>query len=275
MFKFSIFVIPKDNAITMIKNICVFLFISLFSIDLAAQQLKDDQTRLQNGEDLNVLYRNESTFGLFVHSNGGVGLAYRRGKHVTGKRNRMFEIEAQNFKHPKEVKSVNTYYDNSKGFIYGKLNSVLIVRPGVGYQNVIYQKSDKKSVEIRFSYFVGATLAFAKPVYLEIIRETAVNGLLSTTVSTERYDPNRHFTENIYGKAPFFKGIDRTAIYPAGYGKLALSFEYADRYNNIKAIETGVVADVYPKAIPIMAFNKKQQVYFSLYLKLIWGKKWF
>lgn len=259
----------------MIKNICVFIFIFLFSLDLVGQQLKDDLTRLQSGEDLNVLYRNESTFGLYVHSNGGLGLGYRRGKHVTAKRKRMFELEAQNFKHPKEVKSINTYYENSKGFIYGKLNSVLIIRPGAGYQNVLYQKSDKKSVEIRFSYFVGATLAFAKPVYLEIIRETAINGFPSTIVNTERYNPDIHFTNNIYGKASFFKGIDKTSIYPGAYGKIALSFEYADRYNNIKAIETGAVADVYPMAIPIMAFNKKQQVYISLYLKLLWGKKWF
>lgn len=271
----SIFVIHKDIAITMIKNICAFILISIFSLDLAAQQLKDDLSRLQSGEDLNVLYRNESTFGLFVHSNGGFGLAYRRGKHISAKRNRMYELEAQNFKHPKEVKSINSYYDNSKGFIYGKLNSILVIRPGAGYQNILYQKSDKKSVEIRFSYFLGATLTFAKPVYLEIIRETAINGFPATIVSTERYDPDRHFTNNIYGKASFVRGIDKTSIYPGGYAKLALSFEYADRYNKIKAIETGVVADVYPKAIPIMAFNKKQEVYLSLYLKLVWGKKWF
>jgi hypothetical protein len=259
----------------MIKNILVLIFFSVFSLGLAAQELKDDLTRVQNGEDLNVLYRNESTYGLFVHSHGGIGLAYRRGKHVTGKRNRMFELEAQNFKHSKEVKSINTTYENSKGFIYGKLNSILLVRPGVGYQNVLYQKSDKKSVEIRFSYFLGATLAFAKPVYLEIIREVAVNGFPSTIVTTERYNPEVHFTNSIYGKASFFKGIDKTTIYPGAYAKVALSFEYADRYNSIKAIETGAIADFYPRAIPIMAFNKKQQVYVSLYLKLIWGKKWF
>jgi len=259
----------------MIKRICVFLLVCVFSLDLAAQELKDDLSRLERGEDLNVMYRNESNFGVYIHTNGGIGLAYRRGKHVTAKRKRMFELEAQNFKHPKEIKSINDYYENSKGFIYGKLNSILIFRPGVGYQNVLYQKSDKKSVEIRFSYFLGATLAFAKPVYLEIIRETPVSGQLSTTVSTERYDPERHFKNNIYGKASFFKGVEKTTIYPAGYAKLALSFEYADRYNSIKAIETGVIADVYPKALPIMAYNKKQQVYFSLYLKLLWGKKWF
>lgn len=254
----------------MFKKILALLLITFFSLETFSQELKDDLSRLQSGEDLNVLYRNESTFGIFGHSAGGFGIAYRRGQHVTGKRKRMFEIEAQNFKHPKEVKSVNSYFENSKGFIYGKLNSFFIIRPGVGYQNVLYQKSDKKSVEIRYSYFVGVDLAFAKPVYLEIVRDQ-----VTPIVSTERYDPEEHTIDVIYGKAPFFKGMDQTRIHPGGYAKLALSFEYADRYNSIKAIETGVVFDVYPKVLPMMAYNKNQQVFASLYLKILWGKKWF
>ncbi len=259
----------------MFKPFFAFIFISLFSFSLVAQETKDDLTRLQNGEDVNVLYRNERTFGIFAHTAGGFGLAYRRGKHVTGKRKWMFELEALNFKDPKEVSVVNPSRENSKGYIYGKLNSVLLFRPGFGYQNVLYQKSDKKSVEIRYSYFIGATVAFAKPVYLEIIHDTYVNGFPQSTISTERYDPEIHQTSDIYGKASFFTGIENTKIYLAGYAKLALSFEYADRYNKIKAIETGAVVDVYPKAIPMMAFNKNQQVYVSLYLKLVLGKKWF
>ncbi len=254
----------------MYKIFFALLLISGFSFELSAQETKDDLTRLQNGEDVKVLYRNEASFGVFMHSAGGFGLAYRRGTHVTGKKKRMFETEALNFKHPKEVKSLNSYSANTKGFFYGKLNSVLLIRSGVGYQNVLFEKSDKKSVEIRYSYFAGVSLAFAKPVYLEIKQ-----GISSKAPTTERYDPSIHTIDEIYGKAPFFTGIENTVIYPAGYAKLALSFEYADRFNALKAVETGVVVDVYPKAIPMMAFNNNQQVYVSLYLKMIWGKKWF
>lgn len=234
-----------------------------------AQETKDDLTRLENGEDVNVLYRNEANYSIFMHSAGGFGLAYRRGVHVTGKRKRVLEIEMSNFKHYKEVKSVNSYYSNSKGFVYGKLNSILLFRSGVGFQNAIYQKNDKKNVEIRYSYFLGATLGVAKPIYLEVRKANSV------IPSTERYDPTIHRQENIYGKASFVNGLDKTRIYPAGYAKFALSFEYGERYNAVKALEVGVVADIYPVAMPIMANYKKQQVYASFYLKMIWGKKWF
>lgn len=255
------------------KNINLFLFFSLFSFSAISQELNDDLSRLQRGEDLKVLYRNESNFGLYVHSAGGIGIAYRRGYHVHGTRKRMLEIEAQNFKHPKEIKSVNSYYDNSKGFVYGKLNSFFLIRPGVGFQNILFEKAEKKNVEIRFSYYVGATLTFAKPVYLEIIVENPPPD--APSISTERYDPNKHEPSDIYGKGPFFRGIDQTRVYPAGYAKIALSFEYGKRYNAIKALETGAVVDVYPTNLPMMAFHKNQQVFVSLYLKMIWGKKWF
>jgi hypothetical protein len=248
----------------------ILFFISTFSS--ISQELKDDQSKLERGEDVNVLYKNESSFGLYAHTAGGIGIAYRRGKHLTGKMKRMYELEAQNFKHPKEVKTINSYYENSKSFYFGKLNSFLIVRPGIGFQNVLFEKSDKKSVEIRYSYFVGATLAFAKPMYVEVKRNGSNP---QDPPSTERYDPEIHKSENIYGKAPFFQGIEKSTVYPGGYAKVALSFEYSNRYNGLKAIETGAVVDVYPQALPMMAYYKNQQVFVSLYLKMIWGKKWF
>ena len=68
------------------KNIIyVFIFI-LFTVSRTfAQELKDDQSKLERGEDVNVLYKNESSIGIFGHTAGGIGLAYRRGKHLTGK----------------------------------------------------------------------------------------------------------------------------------------------------------------------------------------------
>lgn len=254
----------------MYRIIFTFLLFSFFSFGVAGQETKDALSRLESGEDLKVIYRNEASFGVFVHSAGGIGVAFRRGRQVNVDRKRMLEVEMQNFKHPKEVKSINSFYESSQGYIYGKLNSVLLLRSSVGFQNILFQKTIKKNVEIRYSTFVGATLAFAKPVYLEIKKSNSLE-----LPTTERYDPQVHNQDNIYGRAPFARGIEKTKLVPGGYAKLALSFEYADRYDAIKAIETGVVADVYPKALEIMAYNKKQNIYLSLYIKLIWGTKWF
>ena len=237
---------------------------------------QDAFTLQEGGANLNVIYRNESTFGLVAHSNG-FGVNYRRGRHVTGNRKRVVEFEFVNIRHPKEVKVVNPSpnLESAKGFYYGKLNSLLVPRVGVGFQNVLYRKAERKSVEIRYSSFLGASLGLAKPVYLEIIHERFVNGDHIVEISTEQYDPLKYTLDDIYGRGPYFKGFDHLKIYPGGYAKFALSFEYADLRNDVKVIETGFTVDVYPKVVPLMATTQNHQIFVNVYVALIYGKKWF
>lgn len=253
----------------MFRKITIIIF-SLFAANILMAQ--DATTLVQSGVDLNVIYRNEATFGLLAHSNG-FGMTYRRAKHLTGSRKRVLEVELVNMSHPKEIKSINPYFENSKGFYYGKLNSVIIPRVGIGFQNVLFRKAERKSVEIRYSTYIGASLAMAKPVYLEILEQTSISSEFN--LSTERYDPAKHNFDKIYGRAPYFKGFDKTKFFPGMYAKFGLSFEYADLRNDVKVIETGITIDAYPKVVPIMAHSTNYQVFPSIYISLIYGKKWF
>lgn len=250
----------------------VLLFISAFILMHLVLSAQDAITVLQSGGDLNVLYRNEMNVSVLAHSDG-FGANYRRIRHITGTKKGILEFEFVNMRHPKEIKISNPYFDNSKGFYYGKLNTFHILRPGVGLQRVLYRRAERKSVEIRLGTYIGASMGFAKPIYLEILHETTFPG--EFTVKQERYDPDKHFVDNIYGRAPYFKGFDEIKLYPGGYGKLALSFEYADYHDDVKAIETGVIVDVYPTVVPLMALAKNQQVMLSFYISMVYGKKWF
>lgn len=225
---------------------------------------------LSSDKQLNVLYRNEASGGLFIHSKG-FGLNYRRARHVTGSRKRVLEIEALTMHHTKEVKISHT--ENSKGYYYGKLNSLIVFRPGVGVQNVLFRRGDRKSVEVRYSAFIGASVCVAKPVYLEILHH--VPNSEQQVISTEQYDPEVHNQDNIYGRSPFFTGINKSKLYPGGYAKFAVSCEYAENADEIKALELGSVLDLYPVAIPIMATKKNNPFFITLYASFIFGKKWF
>jgi hypothetical protein len=225
---------------------------------------------LASGQDPNVLYRNEMSFGIFAHSRG-LGINWMRAKHVTGTRKRLIEVEALNMKHPKEIKISNNS-DNSKRFIYGKLNNILMFRSGVGYQTTIFRRSDRKSVEIRTSYYVGGNVAFAKPNYILVYRETSAGDKFQQSI---RYDPEIHSIDSISGKGPLIDGMAEMRVYPGLYAKLNLSFEYAPYSNKVKAIETGVIFDYYPKALPIMAHNPAENFIVTLYVGFVFGKKWF
>jgi hypothetical protein len=256
----------------MYKRILGTLAILFAGLCVFAQDSPTGQGIPVGQEGPKVLYRNEMSGGLVAHT-AGLGVNFRRGKHVTGMRKRVFELEFVNMRHAKEIKTVNPYFENSKGFYYGKLHTFHVLRGGLGYQNVIYSKADGRGVEIRYVTFLGASLGLAKPVYLEILHGTVIP--FEFNLTTERYDPEKHFVDNIYGRAPYFRGVDEMKVFPGGYAKLGLSFEYAPYEEDVKAIETGISIDVYPKVVPIMAHDRNNQAFVQLYINLLYGRKWY
>lgn len=242
----------------------VFLFFSAFCSAQSTSQA------IANGQDPNVLYRNELSFGIFAHSRG-FGLNVMRARHVTGTRKRLLEVQALNMKHPKEIKVSNTA-DNSKRFVYGKLNNILLFRVGLGYQTTIFKKADRKSVEIRTSYYLGGNITFAKPTYVLVFRENSAGNKFPQSV---RYNPEVHTIDSISGRGPLVDGLAETKIYPGAYAKINLSFEYAPYSNKVKAIETGLIFDYYPVGLPIMAHNPAENFILTVYVGFVFGKKWF
>jgi hypothetical protein len=246
------------------------LFFSLFAATTGHAQ--DILTQMQNGQDVNVVFKKEALGGAFIHSQGW-GLFFRNATILSIYRKRFWEIETASMHNPKEHKTQNSLYPDAKGYDYGKLNAIQIFRFGLGYYQMLYRKNNEQCVEVDAVYALGPSIAVAKPVYLQIIETTQnPNEFL---LSTEKYDPNLDTPANIYGRASFFNGIGQSAIYPGGYARLGLNFDYANRHNRVKAIETGVEVDVYPKIIPIMAFTPNQQYFVNLYLSFSLGKRWF
>ncbi len=224
-------------------------------------------------EEKRPLLKNEFSFGLNVHTSGW-GINARRSQNITADKKRVLEIEVVNMKHPKEVRSVNPYFDNAKSFFYGKMNTMTVLRTAVGKQNVLFSKAEKGGVEVRLHYTGGLSLALVKPVYLNILYpdSTGVKGLYNVVV--EKYDPDRHYVDNIYGRAPFTEGFDEIKPYPGAFAKLGLSFEYGTYSDDIKCIETGITIDAYGKNIPLMARTDNKQFYVNFYINLLYGRKW-
>jgi len=241
----------------------IFTILFLVSISVFAQQATLT-------EDAGVLYRKENSFGLSLHSRG-FGLNYRIGKHLTGTRKRIIEIDLLNMKHPKEIKTLNQYYENTKGFVYGKLNSLAVLRGGIGLQNVLYRKDEPGNIEVRYSFYGGASLGLAKPVYLYVLQES--NDPYNPNKVIEKFNPEKHQLDNIYGKAPLGYGLERTVIHPGIYAKAGISFDWASEDDRVRCLEIGVVSDYYLSSIQIMAFNKATPSFTTLYATLSFGRK--
>lgn len=236
--------------------------------------LHAQDTARTGDSETNILYRNEAAGGLTLHSDG-FGITFHRGWHVTGYKKRLLDIEAVSMRHPKQYKQPNPYYQDSRPFYFGKLNFAYFLRGGYGKQNILYSKAEQSGVEVRYNYYFGVDLAITKPVYLDVLVDDPIDS--TKIIDTRKYDPNDPYqqaVENIYGPGPYFMGFDQMRFYPGVYGKLALSFEYAGWQHRVTALETGIVVDAFPKAVPIMAFYPNDHLFFNFYITLIWGEKW-
>lgn len=213
-----------------------------------------------------VLLRNEWSFGIHLHTSGW-GIEVKRGRNITAMKKLMFETQFVSMKHPKEVKTINPLYENSKSYVFGKINTLNILRASAGFRHTIYSKADNTGVEVRVNYMAGASIGFAKPIYLEVYNE-------DQQLETRRSDPETQTVEDIYGRAPFTEGLDQIKIYPGGFVKGGFNFEYAPFHEDIKAIEVGAALDIFPTPVPIMALTKNKQLFLTFYLTFIYGRKW-
>lgn len=228
----------------------------------------------RNFDDTQVLLKQEFTGGIIIHTQG-FGLLLRRAKNKTFMRKRLFELEAVSMEHPKEVRSVNPNVENGKGYVYGELNQIVVTRLGYGRHNVLYAKFDR-GVEIRYLYIGGFSMAWAKPIYLDVVVKRNSKGQVEL-VATERYDPENpnHTEQDILGRASVFRGIEKMQFYPGIYGKFGFSFEYARKQKNVRSLEAGVIIDYYFRDVPMMAKIKNNPYYFTFYLSLNFGTKWY
>lgn len=251
----------------------IFLFIHICSLVLfmAAFNVLYAQEELEGYDSIadRVLLKKELSGGVTLH-NLGMGVGFRRGTNKTFFNSRIFEVEVVSMKHPKQVRMINPYYYNARSFVYGKLNHVYILRAGYGFKKLLNRKPYWGGIELRALYMGGVSLAFAKPVYLYFWDETY------TYYVEEKYNPDNvyHNLEYIYGRAPYLDGVSELKVYPGIFAKGGLNFEFGTLNSKIKALEVGGIAEFFPKAIPIMAYNPANNFFFTFYLNFSLGKRY-
>jgi hypothetical protein len=221
-------------------------------------------------EETGIVYRKTRSMGFYLHSRGS-GISFRRGINETGFRSAQFDFSLQTLRHPKEIRSVNPFSDNAVGYIYGKRNSIIMLRTGWGKQFILHPEGDKGGVETGFCLYGGATWALLKPVYLNVYYFDDNFGVRERT---ERYDPMLHYPDNISGRAPFLVGLGESRFSAGLYGNAAMQFEFGKKQQHLRYLEAGIAADFMARPIEIMANNPAERLFITLYIRLMYGKLW-
>jgi len=215
----------------------------------------------------NILLLKEVSAGVILHSQGW-GLKFSKGYNKTAFKKRVLSFELVEIKSLKQIRTINPYFPNSRSYFYGKLNSVFLLRASYGIHRLLNRKPYWGGVEVRFVYMGGFSLGIAKPVYLYIFDANSIQRTI------EKYNPSKHFYDNIYGRGPFTKGFDKINVYPGLHAKIGLDFDYGSYSTKVKSLEIGAEIDIFPNPIPIMAFNDPNYFFLTFYLNFNFGKRY-
>ena len=229
------------------------------ALKLSAQGELDEQQK--------AFFRNERSFAILLNTDG-LGVSYRAAKRIDFRNKRLLEVEGCTLKHPKEYKISNPYSQASGTFVFGKLNTVVYVRGGIGLQHELFKKADLGGIAIRYFYSAGPVIALYKPIYYKVLYPVSVNEFVT---KDEKFDVSIAVPQDIYSKAAFTKGLDETKVLPGLYVKGGFNFEYSKEDKIIHAIEIGAQINAFPKKIPIMAINDNKFIYLSLFVSYRFG----
>lgn len=237
-----------------------------------------------NTNQKGVLYKNEWSVDLKFHTNG-LSIGYNKAEIQTFYRTKFYHFELGYLKDPREVRQdKNFLFQNgttSKRFAFGKRNSVILLRAGLGRKYYLSEKSQKKGISVGYSYQVGGALAVLKPYYLELMYPIVEGGsLIDLEIRSEKYSEENAdvFTnyERIIGATGFWKGFDDISIVPGGQANAAMHFAIGAFDRTVKAVEVGLMMDFFIKRIPILVETEavKNKPYFlNLYVNLQFGKR--
>lgn len=226
------------------------------------------------GEE-SIVYETERVFHLRAHSNG-FSLGYAVGDIETWYRSSYYFFDIGSLKNAKEYSQNFRFFNNqlsnqpSRSFIYGKINRLYALRAGVGTKRNFSERARRKSIIVGIDYEYGFTLGLLKPYYLKIKAQDGTPFVL-------KYDGENEdvFLDetNIYGGAEFKYGLDEIKLKPGFHGKFGTNFTWGNQDHLIKALEVGVMADVFLSKVPLMLTAENKPYFLNVYLNLQFGKR--
>lgn len=240
-----------------------YAYLIVFFISVAGYTQEHDK------DDGGTLMRRDFVVGINFNANAGStgwGLGFDYGIQKNYKYKQTIGFTLTNIRDPKESK-IYSNLSNSRGYFYGKLNSLVSFRPTYGGKRMLYQAKRENGIEISFKWSVGPSFGFVKPVYLKIIKQ-GINPV------DERYDPTVHNAEIIFSRSKWTKGLNEGYFRVGGFFKTGFDFNFSTVNNKISGGEVGFFLDYFPgNSVEILSFNTGRNLYSSLYLQFNIGQK--
>jgi len=228
-----------------------------------------------------VVYKTERIFDARV-TTSGVIIGYKTGRLKSYYNTSYYNFEFGYMKDSRERRQNKSLSFPGEGlsssFIYGKRNHFLNVRLSAGGKKYLSEKTRRKGVAVGFIYEGGATIGLLKPMYIKVVQnntDTFEPELIEIAYSEENAEQFLGY-DDIYGGTSFFKGIEETDITVGVHGKIAAHFALGAFEDRVRALEAGLMVDIFPGNVPILAERAEidnRFLFLNLYLSLQFGKR--
>ena len=249
-----------------IQNLIIILLLPFMS--MAQSRLSQDAK--------GIIYDREGVFDMRIHTHGWA-VGYQIGKIKSYYKTTFYNFELGELRHYKETRKSTDFSSISpsngfRSYTFGKQNYAFVLRGGIGQKRYYTEKASKNGVAVGLTYSGGLTAALMKPYYLEI--GGARDGSRGTAMKYSEenaklfLDPYR-----IQGKGNLLKGVGETKIIPGIHGQIGVHLDWGAFDEFLKAVEIGIMLDVFPKKLPIMITKENRPYFMNLYVSLQLGKR--
>lgn len=226
-------------------------------------------SQMPSQETGDYIYRSHWTLGVKLTTNG-LGGQFNYELRATEKFRHSFHAGINHVRTQNESRQTNPFYEDSKAYIFGKINQLYTINVSYGGSWKLYEKKRLNGISIRFNQQVGLSYGYVKPVYIKT-KEPFVDDI-SIQPEIERYDPIEHTEAYVYGRASKFKGFSEGKSAYGMFAKSGFQFDFSPNKSNIAAVELGIQLDIYGKKIPLFYTGKNYSVFPALYGAVLLGK---
>lgn len=245
------------------------LFMMTFSS--AHAQIEREAGGAYEGAEAFTRVTDELSWGVLLHTQGA-GFTVGRGIYRDGTHVRLWVADLAYIRNSKEEKTSNPVYDDGASYVYGKVNAFHTLRLLTGTQVLRSEKIRKDAVRFSTMWLWGASIGIEKPVYLEI----GYPDIPYTRILVERYDPNQHFSDDIFGQASWVNGLNELSFIPGAHIGYNIDFEYGAQREIMRSLNIGMDADVFLWEPEILAekYGQNSRYFITLHAKLQVGRRW-
>lgn len=247
----------------------------VFSLLMVHAQVTVQPRKLSN-DNKGIVYQKEVTGDLRLQTDGwALGMTF--GNLKSYKHTRFIYAGIGELRHPREIWTND--FRNGRRYVFGKQNNLYTLRGGIGQKKYFSEKAKRKGAAIGITYEIGPSLGLVKPYNLEIFVQEARNERTRSVRFSEDTVDDFLDKEKIAGSSGFLTGWSNTKVAPGAQVMLAAHFDWGAFDEVVKAIEAGIMLDVYFQNVPVMIelerFGnlKNRPIFFNFFINIQFGKR--